>query len=144
MLYHWFYPKSNLPSGLKRTYSSIRHCIWHRDSQDHPQDQRIISKTQGIKSCYVMVVVYYHERIQVNINKGEKHVGQNLAETRYKFLGVSSLWGWKNVLNSLIRMCSDKHLSIDNEDQLRPWVQIFIGRSVQTSDLHSRNWCSSY
>lgn len=125
-----------------------QHCIWLRDPQDNPQAQWLIRRTQVLKSCCLMASVYYSERIQVKFSKGKQHMEPRLAETRYRFSGVLSLWGCTNVLNSLIRMCNNMHLALPmKEAHLRLWDRFLLGGQfrLQTctagTDVHHKSHC---
>ena len=53
-------------------------------------DESLEELTEHRKAFIPKVRVYYSKRMQIKINKGKKHIGQNLRETRYKLLGVLS------------------------------------------------------
>lgn len=40
--------------------------------------------TELVKAVILTVMVYYSERIQIQISKGKRHIMQSLGETRYK------------------------------------------------------------
>jgi hypothetical protein len=73
-----------------------QNCSVSEVLQDRPQVSYFTSRTNRTQCVVVLMTeIYYSKRIQSKISKGERHVKQNLEETRHKLPKVLSSWNHK-------------------------------------------------